>query len=72
VSPVAWEGGSRVHLHQAVTGCIPPDPAKVNAPCWQGIPLMVTLVEFPGESSPLAGVKLAPLKPLSANHFTVS
>jgi hypothetical protein len=67
---VVGTGSNGLQLHDRLTELAPPDQAKVNVPCWQGIPVMITLVEFPGESSPLAREKFTPLKLLLAVQFT--
>jgi len=42
----------------------------VNVPFWQGMPVMITRVEFPGESCPFTWEKLTPFRLLLAVQFT--
>jgi hypothetical protein len=59
-------GSDGLQLHGTLTGLAPPDQAKVNVPCWQGMPVMISRIELPGESSPLAREKFTPFKLLLA------
>jgi len=63
--------GVAVQLHTTLTGVSPSCPENVKVSCWQAIPVMVIVTEFPGERGPFGGLKLAPL-PLLAIQFAFS
>ena len=44
-------------FHNAVRGCAPPDPVKVNLALLQGIVEIVTCTDFPGDNVPPGGLK---------------
>ena len=54
-------GGGGVQFHVTLTGLTPVCPEKVKVPFWQGIDPIVTVTGFPGETVPLAGLKVTPL-----------
>jgi len=65
-------GGGGVQLHATFTGVTPVCPEKVKVPFWQGIVPIVTVTGVPGETVPLAGLKVTPLpRSLLADQVTV-
>jgi hypothetical protein len=68
-------GGGVVQLHvvvAVVTAKPVAWPVKVNVPLWQGIEEATTVIDWPGESVPLDGVKLIPLRLLLAVQLTLA
>jgi hypothetical protein len=63
--------GGSVQLHVTFTAVSPSAPEKVKLPLEQGIAVIITGIDCPGVSWPLAGLKLTPLRVLVADQLTV-
>src|SRR5450759_3661902 len=50
-----------VQCHATVIGRMPPEPAKVNEPFWQGNAEIATSTDLPGNSVPLDGLNIVVL-----------